>query len=282
MHAGYFGEFDPDRLVKIPGAYDLPIDYQTPDPCATTPATQGWRTHGLPAAPNDRIQIPVSVQGIAAATAVGCLGNRLGGTEAIVVRRAETGPATTLAASTANNLYVQISRCATVVEPGIRADAGASAGFDLRLPDCATVNTALRRLSQRSYFVADCNDCTAGDGIPTLKRVEMIDGALRTVSIAEGVENLQFEYGLDTNDDGQPDNFVTAASGVINGVAPNQWQNVVAVRLHVLARSSQTTPGYSDVRTYQVGAVAVTPTDGFKRTLVTSTVRLHNVGGRRE
>jgi type IV pilus assembly protein PilW len=284
MHAGYFGEFDPDTLVKIPGAYDVPINYQTPDPCATDPASQGWKTHGLPAPPNDRIQIPVPAQGIAAATAVACLANRRAGTEAVVVRRADTGPPTTLAASKADNLYIQISRCATIVEPGIRADAGTSASFTLRLPDCATANPSLRRLSQRTYFVADCNDCAANDGIPTLKRVEMVDGALRTLSIAEGVENLQLEYGLDTNDDGQPDNFVTAGSGVINGVAPNQWQNVVAVRLHVLARSSQPTSGYSDVRTYQVGpAVTVTaPSDGFKRTLVTSSVRLNNVGGRRE
>jgi type IV pilus assembly protein PilW len=101
------------------------------------------------------------------------------------------------------------------------------------------------------------------------------------MSVAEGVENLQLEYGLDTNVDGVPDVFVTADG--VDGTAPNLWQNVVAVRLHVLTRSTQPTPGYTDVRTYQLGSVAVTPpADGNKRTLMTTTVRLHNVGGRRD
>ena len=43
------------------------------------------------------------------------------------------------------------------------------------------------------------------DGIRTLKRMEVVDNVYRVVSLAEGVENLQFEYGLDdTGNDGQP------------------------------------------------------------------------------
>jgi type IV pilus assembly protein PilW len=108
--------------------------------------------------------------------------------------------------------------------------------------------------------------------------------------VAEGVENLQVEFGVDTNDDGQPDNFVTMGSGVIAGAwpagttPPNAWQNVVSVRLHLLTRSTERTPGFTDTRTYQLGpdVPVATPADGFKRTLLTTTVRLNNVGGRRE
>jgi type IV pilus assembly protein PilW len=270
MHAGFFGEFNPDTMPDAPA-------YQTPDPCATAVADQGWNTAVTP------VQMPVPVQGIAAGTAVGCLANRLAGTEALVVRHAETGAPTTLAAGNSNNLYVQIARCGLDTSR-IRAAAVPSGTLTLRLPDCATVNDVLRRLTQRTYYIAACNDCVANDGVPTLKRVEMIDGALRTMSVAEGVENLQVEYGLDTNDDGRPDNFVTMGSGAINGVAPNVWQNVVAVRVHLLTRSTQPTPGFSDTRTYRLGPdVAVaTPGDGNKRTLMTTTARLNNVGGRRE
>lgn len=286
MHAGYFGEFDPDPLVVNPAA-----DNTTPDPCATAVApttTQGWNTPNPPnplsANAADRVQIPVAVQGIAAAAAVGCLSDRIAGTEALVVRHAETGPPTATAAAINSNLYVQVARC-TLDTSSIRAAAGGSAALNLRLPDCAAVNTELRRLTQRTYYVARCNDCAANDGIPTLKRVEMINGALRTMAVAEGVENFQVEYGLDTDGDGRPDSFATLGSGVITGTnPPNAWQNVVAVRLHLLTRSSQPTPGFTDARSYRLGPdITVNPpADGNKRTLLTTTVRLNNVGGRRE
>jgi type IV pilus assembly protein PilW len=202
-----------------------------------------------------------------------------------VVRHAETGAATTIAAGANNDLYIQVARCPTEVPlTPIRAAAGNSGTFTLTRPDCATVNNSVRRLTQRIYYVASCNDCAGADGIPTLKRVEMIGGALRTMAVAEGVENLQVEFGVDTDNDGQPDNFVTNGSGVINGVLPNVWQNVVAARVHLLTRSTQPTAGFTDTRTYQLGpdvAIAA-PADGNKRTLMTTTVRLNNVGGRRE
>jgi type IV pilus assembly protein PilW len=146
------------------------------------------------------------------------------------------------------------------------------------------VNNRLRRLTGRTYYIASCNDCVANDGIPTLKRVEMIDGALRTVSLAEGVENLQIEFGLDIDNDGRPDSFNTMGSGVITGAAPNVWENVVAIRLHLLSRSTEPTAGFVDARTYRLGPdITVVPAaDRFKRTLTTTTVRLFNVGMRRE
>jgi type IV pilus assembly protein PilW len=287
MHAGYFGEFDPNGLTDAAPPTAVwtnknPPNPPHPDPCAVAVNAQGWDTTVVPA------QIPVSVQGIGAATALGCLANRMAGTEALVVRRAETGAPLTLAAATNNNLYIQISLCDADPAPRISAANGGSASFNLHFPPpagatgCGAVNDSLRRLSQRTYFVASCNDCVANDGIPTLKRVEMINGALRTMSVAEGIENLQIEYGIDTDTDGVPNNFVTTAG--VTEVAPNLWENVVSVRLHLLTRSTQPTPGFSDTRTYQLGPdVAVTPPpDGNKRTLMTSTVRLHNVGGRRE
>ena len=73
------------------------------------------------------------------------------------------------------------------------------------------------------------------------------------MSVAEGVENLQVEYGIDTNNDGQPDNFLTTAGIAALPAVPgvNPWQNVVTVRIHLLTRSTQPTPGYIDTRTYR-------------------------------
>lgn len=274
MHAGYYSDFNPDGLLDPPA-------YQTPDPCAVATNAQGWDTSVTP------VMMPVPLQGIAASTVVNCLGNRRAATEAIIVRRADTGTAIAMAGGRTDNLYIQVARCTLDVQRIVASPVpavNASATFTLRRPDCATINDALRRLVQRTYYVATCNDCVSNDGIPTLKRVEMVDGVLRTASIAEGVEDLQIEYGLDNDGDGQPNTYGTMGSGLITGAAPNVWQNVVAVRIHLLTRGTQNTTGYADARTYQIGpdVSLAAPADGFKRTLVTTTVRLLNVGMRRE
>jgi hypothetical protein len=56
--------------------------------------------------------------------------------------------------------------------------------------------------------------------------------------------------------------------------------------MHLLTRSTQPSPGYVETRTYQLGpGVTLAPAalaDGFKRTLLSTTARLNNVGSRRE
>ena len=270
MHAGFYSDFNPNTVLPAPVI-------TSPDPCAVQPTAQGW------VSPDPVVgtvmQMPRPVEGITAATAVACLANRRPNTEAIVIRRAETGPTIDLAAASANNLYIQTARCRDEVGQ-FRIAAGQAAAFNLMPSNCTsgTVNNAVRRLLQRTYYVATCNDCANNDGIPTLKRFEVINGNQLTTSVAEGVENLQFEFGVDTSGDGVPDATFTAGA-----VPAADWQNVVSVRMHVLTRSERPSPGHADARTYQLGPnVALTPADGFKRTLFATTVRLNNVGSRRE
>jgi type IV pilus assembly protein PilW len=277
MHGGFYGAFNPDSI---------PVTYTNPGagPCPASTADLGWT---LPAA---GAQLATPLQGLSAvnAAAAACLSGQshASGTEALIVRHAETGNALTPGTVVAGNLYVQTSRCPqnnqiNPAETRVALTGSASADFILPALDCTSVNAEVRRVVQRTYFIASCNDCTPSDGVPTLKRNEWIDGERRVTALAEGIENLQFEYGLDTDNDGQPNSYV--AVGGITGVAPARWENVVTVRVHMLARSTQATPGYVGARTYQLGAaVAVTPTDNFKRTLMTSTVRVNNVAGRRE
>ncbi len=269
LHAGYYGDINPNILLPT---------FSDPDPCETTLANLGWATPPGNAAPT----MPRPIRGIAAAEVVGCLANRRSNTEAIVVRHIDTGVPIPIGSMVAGNLYMQTTRCTQDIRQMIVSSTAAD--FDLRNAACEPAGTnppPVSRYVARTYFVASCNDCAnGGDGIPTLKRVELVNGQLRTTSLAEGIENLRIEYGVDTTGDGWPDGFV-AATG-ITGVAPLEWQNVVAARLHVLARSTQATPGYTDPRTYALGPVSVTPADSFRRSLMTSTVRLVNVGGRRE
>lgn len=271
MHAGYYSDINPDALSPGP-------TWTTPGPCVANVDDLGWET---PAGGGP--MMPVPVQGLAAEAAAAtpaCLTQRVVDTEAISLRHADTGEPVALAAVTAGDLFLQSSRCQGETP---RLLVGSATGdFSLQGPACDALNDAARRLVQRTYFISACNDCSTGDNIPTLKRAEWRGGALRITPLAEGIENLQFDYGLDTDGDGQLDAFV--AQDGVTGVGDLLWNNVVAVRIHLLARTVEPSPGYVDGRTYRlgVGGVEVTPADAFKRRLLSATVRLMNVGGRRE
>jgi type IV pilus assembly protein PilW len=123
-------------------------------------------------------------------------------------------------------------------------------------------------------------------------RVRLVNGAYTVPEpLIEGIEALRFEYGIDTlgrnglpisntnPGDGSADDYVTCAPCDLG-----QLSNVVAVKIHVLARNLEATPGYKDTKTYQLGATPqiAAANDGFKRHVFSTTVRLINPSGRRE
>jgi type IV pilus assembly protein PilW len=272
MHAGYYSDFSPNSLPTPPS-------YQLGTACPTGIAGLAWNTTVSP------VQMPVPLLGVSATQVLACATSRRANTEALVVRHADNGPTVALATATAGNLYMQVARCTKDVDRVHASDELDATKFPARMPDCLTRNDAIRRFVQRTYYIGTCSNCAgSGDGIPTLRRTEWIDGALRDLPIAEGVENLQVEYGLDTNNDGTPDSFGT--HGSVTSVTPATWDNVIAVRIHLLTRATERTNGYVESRSFRLGPDvtinASSLTDGFKRTLHTTTVRLPNVAGRRE
>src|SRR5262249_19851219 len=113
------------------------------------------------------------------------------------------------------------------------------------------------------------------------------------VPLVEGVENMQIEYGLDTNGDGAPDVY-TADPGSYGGCAgigcATNWANVVSIKLHLLVRTIERAPGYSDAKVYTLGrkangAVNTFPASGtygdeYRRHVYLTDVRLNNPSGR--
>ena len=271
-HAGFYGTFLPPSDTVFTNT--SPCNWNVADL-----TTLGWQP--TPTAP----QYPAQLMGwddpIAGDLALGCLPNRVPGTDVMVVRRVS---AQTIAAAAVDvrNVYVQASQCINDGSP-LRVSNLASQ-FTLRTAACdAAVIAPIRRYFVRGYYVAGCNECAPSDGIPTLKRIEIIDNALRVVSLAEGVINMQVEYAFDTNDDGTPEQYLTSTAP---GATPtSMWSNVVAVRLHMLMRSTEaahaatTSPGVYDLGP---GHTAETCPAGFKCRLVSTTMRLNNIAGRRE
>jgi type IV pilus assembly protein PilW len=287
--AGYYGELGVEGAVL-----------RAVDPCASNVDKLGWKSPAL--APPTPLEVPVPVTGLDPDEAAGldCLNDHLSGTPALVVRRLDTERVTP-AQAVAGAVYLQTSRCATdpvaplfwfgTVPATVEADPGAP--FALRDLQCAAVS-AVQRYIVRIYYVAGCNLCGL-DTVPTLKRVELPNGRLKTSEnpgaepvlegwpLAEGVQDLAFDFGFDTDGNGSVDVYRTGLSGD-PGAADNDWANVVGVRVHLLSRSAEPSPGHTDSKTYALGLSGTRGAfnDGFKRRVYTMTSRLHNVAGPRE
>jgi type IV pilus assembly protein PilW len=238
-----------------------------------------------------------------AADVPACIGvpNHLPGTDVLVVRHADpdtsslqTAGVTDFGKLVAQQLYIQTGlNPASVFDAAVAfGDAATNAAsFPLLKKDKVTLAT-VRKVNVRIYYVARCSvesggSCDAGDGgnpIPSLKMIELgaaggVAAWSQAVTIAEGIENMQIDYGVDTDGDGTPNGAdVTSVAGA------EAWKDVVAVKIHLLARSLDKTPGYVDAKTYTLGAggpVAVGDT-GYKRHVFVQSVRLVNPSARRQ
>jgi type IV pilus assembly protein PilW len=258
--AGYFAE------MSFVG-----VAWQTPDPCATTLAGQGWSSAPFTA--------PVALAAYRRDDPVPvCMPQRRLGTAAVVLRRASVE--TTPVASATGAPFLQVSKC--VMDPKPWVVSNQPADFTLRNIDCATV-ADVRELLVRIYYVADCDECGV-DTIPTLKRAELSNGAIVVTALVEGVESLQLEYGFDADGDGNPDRWLDAPDALL-GPAYGQWSNVLATRLYVLVRAQDAQLGYVDAtKTFNLGPAGYTAAanDPYRRVLLSSIVRINNPAGQRE
>jgi type IV pilus assembly protein PilW len=288
--AGFWGQFN-IRAAAPPTPLTLP------DPCiaAGTPANLIVLRDAIPlhiqGYDDANAATPAAIAALtcqdAASPPVRSLADWKAGTDVVIVRRASTciKGATDCALSSAP--YFQASLCNSITELAsanwfdqFRLDT-VDSNLDRKIKNCTTTQTDKRQFIVRIYFVA--NNDASGDGIPTLKRAELAGGSFSTVSIAPGIENLQLEYGIDTNADGAADSMSADPGSVAN------WSNVVAVKVNLLARAASPTLGYTDPKTYTLGmkadgttANAVTPGGSYKRRVFQSEVRLYNPAGRRE
>ena len=270
--AGFYGEFDPNRLTP-------PVSI--PDPCATAVNTLST-------------DLPVAVQGYDNSTSLTCLSDVKSGTDVVVVRRASTCTVgeTGCDAMETGAPYIQVTACNT--QSGTPFELNTNTGAMSRTKIDCTAAAPFRRYYVHIYFIAN-NDKT-GDGIPTLKRAELGASGWTSVPLVEGIENMQIEYGIDTDCDGKPDVFTaapesyTATYGAACAIATSPvWINVTSVKVNLLARNTETTKGYTDVKTYALGykadnsANTVGPfNDSFKRHTYQAVAKINNVAGRRQ
>lgn len=230
-----------------------------------------------------------------------CIDHVMANTSMLIVTRVST-TAVAPANVAASEVYLQISTCASDTLPFAVASGASASSFNLMTKDCVSSGLApVRKLVQHLYFVSTCNVCGI-DTTPTLKVAEYINGAIVITPLVEGIENLQFDYGVDMDGNGSPDCYTSnptapPASEIAAAVCPptvppynwsvpvTNWGNVMSVRIHVLARNMEISGGWVDTRTYSMGLTApvVGPfNDHVKRHVYSVVVRLNNGSDQRE
>ncbi|VTU31431.1 PilW family protein [Variovorax sp. RA8] len=310
-HAGfwenYMPQFDDLTLTTVPA--DVPAG-AAPDPCLAYTAAN-WTD----AYKRSLLDIPVQIYEDVPAGCAAIVTHKKADTDVLVVRHAETcfpsAAPSNCEAEVAGRLYFQSSLCATQTPSTFELNI---AGFNGILRKDCTAAAPKRRFISDIYYVRDYAEAE-GDGIPTLVR-SRLDAAGGTpaytepVALIEGIEGLRVELGLDTlgktglavnytqainwldasnkttptnRGDGSPDGaFVRCTTGT--PCTADQLINTVAVKLYLLARSIEPSPGHADNKTYKLGSAATLPAynDPYKRHVFSTTVRLTNVAGRRE
>jgi type IV pilus assembly protein PilW len=301
-HAGYYAEYIPP--LSLPATFTA-----KPDACLTNTATIASA-----AAPAFLLHVQGYDDGASAPSCVSGADLKAG-TDILVVRRVSTCPAGTAgcdAVASDGTPYFQASLCTPPVVGGTAAAGtqlsstntqcplcsdyfglGLPASLGLHKRDCKTVAN-LRAYVTRIYFIA--NNDSAGDGIPTLKRAELGPNGFSIVPMVQGIENMQFEYGIDSNGDGIPDLYTANPDGIAATACGSptasvcNWWNAMTVNIHLLARNTQRSPNdYVDNKTYNLGLTAagaennVGPFgDNYRRHAYEATVRFANPAGRRQ
>jgi type IV pilus assembly protein PilW len=300
-------QFDDLTLTTVPA--NVPTG-AAPDPCLPYTAANWTETYK-----RSLLDIPVQSYEDVPAGCTAIVTHKKPDTDVLVVRHAETcfpsGPPSNCEAVAPGRLYFQSSLCATQMPSTFELN---TPGFDsIKRKDCTTAALSRRFISD-IYYIRDYAE-VEGDGIPTLVRSRLgaSGGApayMEPVALIEGIEGLRVELGLDTlgktglavnytqainwvdatnkttptnRGDGSPDGAFVRCTTATPCTA-DQLINTVAVKLYLLARSIEPSPGHTDNKTYTLGSAAPLPAynDQYKRHVFSTTVRLTNVAGRRE
>lgn len=136
---------------------------------------------------------------------------------------------------------------------------GASAPEDERFGDDAEIV----KVATYIYFIAN-----NPNGIPSLYRQ---DGITAAVELAQGVENLQILYGVDTS----PTDINQSADVYQDAGSVASWDDVVSVRLHLLLRTIDNNLAEA-AQTYRYVDVDINAGDRRIRKEFTSLVALRN------
>ncbi len=223
----------------------------------------------------------------------------LAGSDTLVVRRVDEDPVTpafvTGAGTPNGTLYVLSARGGPQLGT-IFADPTIPAGWTD--PVGTDVYNEIHRLVVNGYYISNQSSAPNITTVRSLRMQTLVpgpggtpalddSGTIEDREILTGVEDLQVQFGVDTDrsgletESGTIDRWVNPGDAIL--AAPNSA--VLAVRIWLRIRAEVQERGYTDATNYVYADVNYTPAGadaGFRRIVVTKTIYLRNsrpVGG---
>ena len=138
------------------------------------------------------------------------------------------------------------------------------------------------KFESKGYFVG----VSASGNSRSLYRVRLanVSGSIQAVTeeLLEGIETMQLLYGVDTDDDGEPEQYITA-NNVTGGI---EWNDVVSARVSLMVHTPEEVATEDDIKTYNVAGTLIDDSstaithlgDKRLRYVFTSTIKLRNRG----
>lgn len=218
----------------------------------------------------------------------GCVNNAdyVANSDAFVVRHASGNYLTSTSVSSGSNAS-EIWVRAAVGRRGRLFTGGNITSLPADLYDAGNVDAVgLYNYPYRvsAYFIRPCSAkagtacATTDDGgrpVPTLTSLTLVGDQLIEQPLANGVEQMQLEYGVDANLDTNVEFYATAAQVT----AASQWNRVASIRVSLIVRADERSK-ILDTSSYTLpGGYVFTPVGDaqyYQRKVFTSVVQIRN------
>lgn len=128
-----------------------------------------------------------------------------------------------------------------------------------------------------AYYISDYTDAP-GDGYPSLHRIRLTSGpSIVDDLIVPGVEDLQFQYGVDDDDDGSVDLYVNADNAAIDWTSKDSIRRIKSVSISLLMVAEESEGGLDTSGSYEYAdKVNNIANDGRIRKVITTVIPLLN------
>lgn len=187
-------------------------------------------------------------------------------TDVIAIKRVLDAPAAT---TSDDKIYIAADTVRAILFGGTSNSSSTP-----QPPSGPMENSQVWEYTKYIYYIQDAG---LNDGIPTLCReILLTDAGMTQQCLVEGIENLQIEFGIDTDINFVPEYYTANPSAA-------EMDGAVTARVYVLVRSHREIVDYVNDKTYQLGSKSLDPlNDGFYRRVFSTTVKIRNPGTLKE
>lgn len=205
-----------------------------------------------------------SLWGVTAASAspIGCINDARVGSDVIQIKRVLSTP---IVGNTNATLYYLNANSAT---------GAIFSGVGAGVPPVVN-NGLVWEYQHHVYYIRD--EVQGNLSVPVLMQgVLSANNGMTFSPLIDGIERIHFSYGVDADDDGDVDAFISSAN-MTEAFWNKNNSNILAVKIFVLARDTLPDNNYTNTNTYQLGdSPALVVNDNFRRLLFTTTISLYN------